>query len=123
MTIPAKAAKFTVEMDPAELLDFQIDLKGTKVQLLEGTENCSTYTLTLYPEAAALGISIKNTGGYVPNITANVITVWFEVDPTFWANAAFDGNGFNVGMDLTVNTDHAPPRRRQRTLVLTVVQL
>jgi hypothetical protein len=123
MTIPAKAAAFTVQMDPAELLDFQINLKGDKLKLLADDELCVSYTLTLYPEAAAVGFSIKSTGGYTPNNDGSIITVWFEVDAGDWTNALFDGGGFTVAMELTVDTDHVPPRRRQRTLTLTVVQL
>lgn len=123
MAVPAKAAKFAVEMDPAELLDFQLNLRGEKLKLLAEGEICASYTLTLYPEAAALGFAIKTTGLYAPNNDGEVITVWFETDPSFWGNAAFDGNGTTFAMELTVNTDHSPPRRRQRTLILGVVQL
>jgi hypothetical protein len=122
MAAPTSAFKFKTPMDPAEILDYQIKLKADVLPLLEDTEQAASYTLTLYPEATALGLSIKTGGGYDPINDGENITIWFEVASGFQLNAAFDGSGASLAMELTLTTDHVPPRKRQRTLILGVVQ-
>ena len=63
MALPANPFKFKVSMDPAEILDYQIKLRDTTDPLLETGESIDIYTLTLYPEAVALGLNIKSGGG------------------------------------------------------------
>ena len=122
MVVPASAFKFDAEMDPAELLDYQLKLSEGPLKLLEDGELFTTWTLTLYPEAIALGVELGS-GTYEPVADGENITVWFQVDPLFQEDAAFDGNGVDVPMELSITTNHAPARKRQRTLVLPMRQL
>jgi len=122
MPIPPKAF-ILAEMDPAELLDYKFRLKQPGTKLLEDNEAVDTFTLALYPEAIALGLEIKSGGGYDESTDGDNITVWFEIDELFWDDVAYDGDGAGLAMELTLVTDNVPPRRRQRTLVLQVVQL
>ncbi len=123
MAIPTTAFKFSVIMDPAEKLDYQIRLKDAGKEILEPNESIDTYTLTLYPEATALGLSILTLGDYAPFHDGTNITIWLEVAEAFRLNAAYDGGGVAFGMELTVNTNNVPARRRQRTLTIGVSQL
>lgn len=123
MAVPPGAFKFKAAMDPGELLDYQIRLKDGGLRLLDDAESIASYTLTLYPEAVALGLEISSAAGYTPsNDTAN-ITIWFQVASAFRENAAYSGEGATLAMELTVITTSVPVRRRQRTIVLGVAQL
>lgn len=123
MVIPAGAFKFSVVMDPAERIDYQIRLKDAGKELLEAAESIDTYTLTLYPEAIALGLNILTAGAYAPFEDGSNITFWLDVDEGFKQDAAYDGNGATLAMELTVITDNNPARTRQRTLTVGVAQL
>jgi len=123
MAVPTSATKFKTPMDPAEILDFQIQLRSDADPLLEDGESIATYTLTLYPEAVALGLNVKSGGGYDPVEDGETITVWFDFDVGSQTDVAFDGNGSTLAMELTVITDNVPARKRQRTLTLGALQL
>ena len=110
-------------MDPAEILDYEIKLRDLDDPLLAEDEDIASYTLTLYPEAVALGLNIKTGGGYDPSNTVDTIKIWFDVDAGEQLNAEYDGAGAELAMELTVNTTSVPARKRQRTIILTVVQL
>jgi hypothetical protein len=123
MPIPAQAFTFDAPMDPAEILDYEIKLADGTVKLLEDGETAASYTLTLYPEAVLLGLNIKTGGGYDPTNDGSIIKVWFDIDVGEQLNEAFDGGGARLAMELTVTTSNNPARKRQRTLVLEVLQL
>lgn len=123
MAIPLNAFQFKAPMDPAERLDYQIKLKSGELTLLESTELIASYTLTLYPEAIALGMSVMSTGSYAPSDDGESIKVWFEFNASYYTNAAFSGTGSVLAMELTVVTNSVPARTRQRTVTLGVLQL
>lgn len=123
MPVPPGAFHFKVSMDPAEILDYEIKLRDLDDPLLAEDEDIASYTLTLYPEAVALGLNIKTGGGYDPSNTVDTIKIWFDVDAGEQLNAEYDGAGAELAMELTVNTTSVPARKRQRTIILTVVQL
>jgi hypothetical protein len=123
MAAPPSTFVFKAEMDPAEILDYEIQLKEGAQNLLEDTEQAASYTLTLYPEAVALGLTLKAGGGYDPTNDGANITVWLEVSGGFQTDPAFDGSGVQLAMELTVITDNVPPRKRQRTVAVKVLQL
>ncbi len=123
MAVPSKAVAFSAIMDPGELLDFDILMNSGTVKLLADGESAASYTLALYPEAIALGFTIRNDGLYAPVNDGTKLSLWFEVAPEFWLSSAFDGSGAMMAMVLTVTTNSVPPRRRQRTLTLGVTQL
>jgi hypothetical protein len=126
MTIPASAFVFPQMMDPSDLVDFEADMDGDD-GMLESNELIENFTLTLLPEAVALGLTIVNEvrgdDTYVlENIGGTAIRVWLEIDPALRTNAAFLGGGVQLPMELTVWTTSTPSRRRQRTLVVGVNQ-
>ena len=122
MAQPSAPFEFKVPMDPAELLDFEIKLRDSP-QLLEVDEQYTDWTLTLYPEAAALGLQILVDPPYAPVTDGINITGWFQVLEADQENPIFDGDGVKMDMELSITTDNVPPRKRQRTLRLTVKQL
>ena len=132
MAIPPTAARFANPMDPEEVLDFVVPLEP----VLETGEmidpDAGRWSLVLLAEAVALGLEIIEgdpdwpdpaliTGSTsFPNNTA--IRFWARVDPDFQDNAAFQGSGTSLPMEVTAWTTSDPPRRRQRTFLLTVVE-
>jgi hypothetical protein len=125
MPIPTDAFVFPEDMDPKDQVDYEIDLTGTVEEpgMLEDGEECASFDLTLLAESVAVGLEL-GTGSRAPVLinTNKGIRVWFEVDSAEWGNAAFDGAGATLPMELTVTTNTSPSRRRQRTLVLEVKQ-
>lgn len=123
MTIPANAFIWDAVMDPTDQVEYIIDLADATKPMLEASEIIASYTLTLLSDAVAVGLTI-GTGTRSPVlINGNTaIKVWFEVDNAYWSNAAFNGDGSKLPMELTVTTSTSPSRRRQRTLVLKVAQ-
>lgn len=124
MALPALATKFDQSMDPTDLVDFEIDITG---RILEVGELASSYTLTLLAEAVALGLTIAEgvadlgDAAYAPQlVTGNRIQFWLYVDPVNRTDVEYDA-GVTLGMELTVETDNTPPRRRQRTFSVEVV--
>lgn len=143
MALPPNAKLFPRQMDPADVVDYIAngnpdpgDLDVNEVALLEEGEVISSYTLTMSPEGAALGVTISQggvgEGGDDPSLIAIVggaettgataVKFWLYVDDAFLDNAAFDGTGTYVGIILTVNTNSVPSRRRQKTLIVQVAQ-
>ncbi len=126
MALPALATKFAQSMDPKDLVDYEIDLAS---KILETGESASSYTLSVLAEAAALGFTIaqgvSDLGNalYAPSLinTNTALLFWVYVDPAFVNNAAYDA-GVIAGLELTVNTNSTPPRRRQRSFGIQVVQ-
>ena len=111
-------------MDPADVVDYELGLgpDGGDDALLEEGEQVADWTLTLSAEAVALGLEV-GTGDYAPSQpTPTSFRFWFSVDALLQDDAAFDGAGASLAMELTIETDSTPARTRQRTLVLQVAQ-
>lgn len=124
MPVPTLATKFDQTMDPTDLVDFEIDVTG---RILEVGELASSYTLTLLAEAVALGLKIAvgvadlGNAAYAPQlVTGNKIQFWLYVESANRTDVAYTA-GVTLGMELTVNTDNTPPRRRQRSFSVEVV--
>jgi hypothetical protein len=124
MPVPALATKFEQTMDPTDLVDFEIDVTG---RILEVGELASSYTLTLLAEAVALGLKVAEgvadlgNAAYAPQlVTGNKIQFWLYVEAANRNDAAYTA-GVTLGMELTVNTNNTPPRRRQRSFSVEVV--
>lgn len=126
MPLPALATKFAQSMDPKDLVDYQIDLAA---KILETGEAVSSYTLTVLAEAAALGFTIAqgvadlSNAAYAPSLvnTNTGLLFWVYVNPTYVTDPAYDA-GVTAGLELTVTTNSTPPRRRQRSFGIQVVQ-
>jgi len=117
MAIPASALVWDEPMDPSDLVDYVVDC----APFLDDGEVIASFTLANYSEANLLGLQI-GTGSYAPQIvTGTKIRMWFSIDTTYQANAAFDV-GVNLPVFLNITTTSIPARKRQRTLVVKVVQ-
>lgn len=132
MVLPPNAKVWTQEMDPADVIDYQATLSGVD-GLLETGEQIGTFTLTMSPEGAALGVTISaggvGEGGAAPALfdplggsSNTAVKLWLYVDEEFQADPAFEGSGSSIGITLTVHTNSSPARTRQRTLVVKVAQ-
>lgn len=117
MPIPSEATVFETAADPADRVDWQIDL-GDKI--LEAGESVWSWTLTVDSAAVALGVAISTEAGYTAALVNSnrSLRFWLEVASGFQSNSAFDGEGINVGLTLQVVTDSVPTRRVERTFVV-----
>lgn len=122
MAIPQNPVVWAQKMDPAERLDYLARFGVGSV--LEPGEAIADFSVALLPEATALGISITETPGKSPRLVEGntSIYLWFEVDPDFHSDVAFDGPGVVVGVEFTLTTTADRARVRQRTYALSVGQ-
>jgi hypothetical protein len=119
MAIPTEASMWAQPMDPADRVDFIVQFGD----LLTGGEVIETATVTVLPEAAALGLTIITDAAHGPSILNDTnIEIWFEIDDALQSDPAFNP-GASLPVQITVDTDATPPRRFQRTMVVRVVQL
>lgn len=121
MAIPPKAYRWSQAMDPADRVEFIVEMGGADA-LLEPEEEVDELTLTLLPEAVLLGLTIETDAYAMVQPTPSSLKIWFTIDPAYRSSSEFDGDGVSLPMELTVVTTSNPPRTRQRTLVLQVAQ-
>ena len=118
MAIPSSTTVWTQSMDPYDIVDYIIDCS----KMLEEGENISTYTVSLLAEASLLGLTINNSGGYSTTlISGNRIRVWLSILPAEQSNPIFV-NAVTLPLEVTITTSSTPPRRKQRTVAVTVQQ-
>lgn len=124
MPIPAAARRFTQEMDPRDLLDWEDEItQGSDPKdFLQPTEQVSSYELALTPEAAAVGLLLRQDAEYATTLTGRVLRFWLEVEPAMQSAPIFDA-GVDVALEFTAWTNNTPPRRKQRTIVVRVINL
>jgi hypothetical protein len=123
MAIPSKAVKWPEAMDPADLVDFTIDLRDAAKPLLEPGEAVAVFDLVLPVEAVALGLVIEQGSGRDPVLISggDSVRLWLSIDGPMREDPAFD-KGASLPVQITVTTDSSPSRRRQRTLLVEVIQ-
>ncbi|MFC3711277.1 hypothetical protein ACFOMD_01760 [Sphingoaurantiacus capsulatus] len=120
MALPNDPILLAEAMDPSEVLDFVFDFAA----LLEPGEVIDDFALTMSAEGAALGLSVLE----APDRGATLIEgdravrLWVGVEPGAQNDAAFAGDGLQVGIELRATTNSEPPRTRERTFALTVRQ-
>ena len=117
MAVPATASIFAEPMDPYEILDFEVGVAS----LLEVGETVSSYTVTLPTESSLLGLTINTTAPYATSITGNVIKFYLAVTVGEQANSAFTA-GVILPIEISVTTNAAAPRKKQRTVAVRVIQ-
>lgn len=106
-------------MDPSDRVEY-INRFGA---LLEDGEQIATATVTLYPEAVALGFTILTSAEFGPSILNNdSILIWVEVAENMRADPAFVA-GVRMPIEFGITTNSSPARRFQRTATITVVHL
>lgn len=122
MAIPSTAVECEGPLDPHEELDFVFPC-GALLELAD-SEEVASYTLTLLPEAVALGLEIMTGSGRDHALLAGNtdIEFWLTVDPLFQEDAAFDGAGAQLPLEVEIVTNATPARTRQRTALVRVVQ-
>jgi hypothetical protein len=117
MAIPEEAKVFLESLDPTDILDFQIDL----APILEIGEGITSCTATLPTESVLLGLEIKTTAGYATTLTGTILRIWLGIIPAEQANSAFVA-GVTLPIIITVTTNATPPRVKQRTVAVKVIQ-
>ena len=121
MAIPPTAAKFRDSLDPHEILEWVAPCST----LLESDEQIEEdYELAVLAEGAALGLTIME-GDDRDHKRTNEnrdIELWLTIDDAFKGNAAFDGSGVNLPLEISFWTSSTPPRRRNRIFLIQVVQ-
>lgn len=124
MPNPLTAKVFDQPMDPADLIDFETTLSqgDDPEDLLQLDENVTSFTLAVTAEAAAAGLQLQETAGRAPSLDGTVLRFWLAIDPADQAADLFSGAGVNLAIELTINTDASPLRRRQRTMIVQVAQ-
>lgn len=120
MAIPPTAVSFSDALDPQEELDFEIPCSP----ILETDETIASYTLTLLPEAVALGLEIMSGSGRDQALTSGNtgIAFWLQIVDEYEDDAAFEDTGTSLPLELTIVTNSSPPRTRQRTFLVRVAQ-
>lgn len=125
MAIPLTAVVFTQAMDPTDIVDFSLSISqgATSLEILADGENVASFTLEPRAETIAAGVEILTGGGYVTSMVSNFLIFWLNIpDPAERLSTLFDGTSNPFGFELTIVTDHSPPRRYQRTLVVRIAQ-
>lgn len=117
MAVPAEAKVFTEALDPADIVDFSVDLNP----LLEGGETIVSHTETVPTESAVLGLQIKTTGGYATTLSAGILKFWLGVLLAEQNNTAFV-DGVTLPIEITITTNSTPARVKQRTVAVKVIQ-
>lgn len=118
MTISLNPLKWLQALNPGDEVDYTFDLAGN---LLETGETVQSWSLT--PSAASLAAGlILGSGQYTSSLTGTVLKFWFSIDPAHVSDTDFDGTGVWLDMTLEVTTTNAPPRIRNRTLLLRVAR-
>lgn len=126
MAVPLSAKAFDQAVDPADVVDFFVvvsqgaaDAKPPTILLLG--EAIARYSLKLTPEAAAVGLRIVDAVGYENRLSGNVLQLWLEVDEAVQASPLFDGAGITVAIELLIVTTAVPPRTKQRSFLVRIV--
>lgn len=121
-SVPLGAPRWQQPYDPADHSPYA----GDFTKLLSGGETIATVEgIALSSSAAALGISVDETAGYAPIIDTGgkKVQLWFAVDDERWASSAFNAAGVLMPVSIRIRTNSVPPKRYERTAVLTVRQL
>lgn len=116
--IPAGAILWSPPFDPSDR-DWAIAQFGPG---LVGEEIIETATVTLLPEAVALGLTVLRNNIHGPWIADDSnIEMWFEIEEGMRENVAFR-SGADLPVEITIVSDPDELwRRLQRTFVLRVI--
>jgi hypothetical protein len=121
--IPLGAVEWSQPYDPADHAPYAVDFSA----LLPDSEKIAEIeAIAMSATAALLGVEVDDASTFGPVIDVDAgkkVQLWFVVDAAAWQNAAFDINGVRLPVTVRVLTDSIPPKRFERTSVLTVRQL
>jgi len=124
MALPPNALLQPQPLDPQNLDDYEVELlaTGSGTSLLDPGESVASFTVGLTVEAIDAGLRLKATGGYQTVLLGgNIVRFWVDVDPLTRDDARFNSPGVLVGVEITVTTSNNPPRVRQRTTTIRIV--
>lgn len=121
MTIVHEAIEFEVPIDPAEEVDFILDLST----ILEDGEAIEDFTLVASTEAIAAGLSIVEGHGRdaAKVLDERGILLWLELDPEVATAEQFSRVGTRLPIEVSITTTSVPQRVLQRTFLVRVRQL
>ena len=116
MPLPVGTKVWKETMDPYDKVDYKVDL--TKIVLT--TEEVVSFTVTPLTESQLYGLTV-GTGAYASTIVAKQLTVWLSIASQFQNDPVFK-KGLTLPLELTIVTDSTPPRTKQRTVAVKVIQ-
>lgn len=122
MAIPPTASRFSAQMDPGDRLEF-VAIFAEILQITAGEQIAEgTWTLTMSPEGAALGVTIGSSGAYAAalQVSNQQIRFWLSVLDANQSDAIFN-TGVDVAITIRFETTNSPPRRYERSFVVRVV--
>lgn len=120
--LPTGAVAWQQPYDPGDHAPYAIDFGA----LLEvGEQIAAIEEITMNATAALLGVGVDAETDYAPIIDTDgeKIQMWFVVDEASWAESSFNAGGVKLPVTARVLTDSTPPKRYERTGVLTMRQL
>lgn len=120
--VPYGAGSWRQQFDPADHAPYAIDF----TDLLDEGEGIAQIDLVaMNATAALLGVQIDTASGYGPLIEVTVgkqLQIWFVVDTESWELSSFDAGGVQLPVTARIATNATPPKRYERTAILTVRQ-
>jgi hypothetical protein len=119
LTRAGASASATQAIDPYNVLDYVLDLS----ELLENDEQFASATLEVLPSASLRGFAIDQGGQYgVVELDNSHILIWPRIDAARQADAIWSGQGASCSFEISMTTTSVPPRKWQKTAVVTVAQ-
>ncbi len=120
---PLGAAVWAQPYDPGDHAPYAVDFSD----LLGESEGIAKIeAIKVSSIAALLGIAVDQATEYRPIIDVAArrkVQLWFLIDQAYWEAASFAASGVQLAVSVRVLTDSVPPKRYERTAVLTVRQL
>ena len=121
--IPLGAVEWQQAYDPADHAPYAFDFSSI---LAEGETISDILSIRLSSAAAALGIAVDQAASFSPVIDAaegKKVQLWFVVADDLQEAASFLATGVKIPVAVKIETSSTPPKRFERTNVLTVRQL
>lgn len=121
-SVPLGAGTWAQPYDPGDHAPYAIDFTPL---LDQGEEIAKIEAVKVSATAALLGIAVDTAAGYRPiiDVEGKKIQLWIVVDEAYWEAASFAAAGVQLAIAVRVTTTATPPKRYERTAVLTVRQL
>jgi hypothetical protein len=126
MVIPTSATKLPQDLDPFDVDWFGVDISRgvqgvTPFPILAPGENVAAFTVQPQPEAVDAGLIIMSGNGYPQAaIVGTTLSIYLAVAEAKQSNSKFDV-GMLLGIELSITTDAVPPRKKQRTFTVLII--
>lgn len=116
MAFPATTKVWEESMDPYDVVDYKVDLNP----LLSEDESIVSYTVEPLTESELYGLDI-GTSAYASELNLGELTIWLSIASDHQADVVF-ANGITLPIEISIITNSAPARKRQRTVAVRVIQ-